>query len=219
MRWALPTLSFTLLILTPVSNVFCSESKYPSSYSVLEGKAEKLSEKNHTNGWGYIISGGLVLGISIPGFYLSEDIFARAIYSIGQTLGVASVGYGSYLVLVDNDYTRFLRILNQSGVPQKEKEILASSFLEENAGRAGNVRKIRVITHSLTAALNYTNALTTSQRELKTALFFLGGINTLAALSFGIGKSEEEELVRSRSLSSASLVPIPAAGLALQVRF
>ena len=110
----------------------------------------------------------------------------------------SSIGYGTYLVLIENDYTRFQTIIK--GVPElsiHEKNRLAERFLEENAQQARSVRKIRVITHGLAASLNFLDGFTSSNQNLQIAHFFLGGINTLAALSFGFSKAEEENLAAS----------------------
>lgn len=145
------------------------------------------------------MSGAVATAISIPAYYITEDVFGRAVYAIGQTLGVAGIGYGSYLVLLENDYTRFKRTIDlTTSLSDAEKNSLAKTFLEENAERGRRVRRIRVITHGLTAVLNISNAVTATQRELRTALFFVGGINVLAALSFGFGQSEEEKLFETQ---------------------
>jgi hypothetical protein len=188
------------------------------TYRMLKEKSVELAESNRVAGWSYVVSGGILVGVSIPAFYLSTDPFARAIFSLGETLGVASVGYGSYLVLVSDDYTRFVRIVDAARVGPAERERLADGFLRETASRAASVRKIRVISHGLTAGLNLLNAFTSSQRDLKTALYFLGGINTLAALNFALRPSDEERLARRTQL--ALIPPVDGAGgLALSFRF
>jgi hypothetical protein len=185
-----------------------------NAYDILNQKAEIIHSENLSNGWAYIISGSIVLGFSIPATYLSSDPLAQAVYSISQTLGVAAVGYGSYLVLIDNEYTRFHHIITSlSDLSVHQKNHLSQAFLLENSDRARNVRKIRVITHGLTALLNFVSALTTSHVELQTALFFLGGINTLAALNFALTWSEEEKLYKSISPFQINL------GQKLQVSF
>lgn len=164
------------------------------AFELLENKANNELSTDHTEGWGYLISGGLALGVSLPGYYLSSDVFAKAVYSVTETISVAAVGYGSYLVLVDNDMTRFVRIVKSvPHLTRAQQNQLAYSYLRENADRARNVRKIRVISHGLTAALNFVNAATASDTNLATALYFLGGVNTLAALSYAISKSDEEK--------------------------
>jgi hypothetical protein len=168
----------------------------PLYYPVLRDKARKIEERNTAEGWAYVVSGGVALAVSIPGYYLSEDIFARSVYSLGETLAVGAVGYGSYLILISDDYARFVRILESSPtLSLSEKERLSYEFLNENAKRARAVRKIRVISHGLTAGLNFLNGATSDNRELRTALYFIGAINVLAALSFAFKPSEEESFL------------------------
>lgn len=170
------------------------------AYELLQRKGETISTESRVAGWSFVISGGVALGVSIPAYYLSNDLFSKTVYSLGETLAVVSIGYGSYLLLIDDEYTRFKRILAQvPSLSTEERNRLAQVFLEENAARARGLRRIRVITHSLTAGLNILNGFTADQSELKTALFFIGGINILAAIGFGFRKSEEEELSQSVS--------------------
>ncbi|MGK5081720.1 hypothetical protein WDW37_00320 [Bdellovibrionota bacterium FG-1] len=163
----------------------------------------------------------MALGVSIPAYYLSDDIFAKAVYTVGETLGIAAVGYGSYLVLIEDDFSRFQRIIK--GVPElslAQLDHLAEQFLEENAQRARQVRTIRVITHSLAAGLSLLDGTTSSDQNLKIAHLFLGGINTLAALSFGFSKSEEENFASSlggKKKASVELLVGPMVGM--RVRF
>ena len=77
------------------------------AYGLLKKKAEVIEKENRANGWAYIVSGGIALGVSIPAYYLSDDLFAKVIYTAGETLGIAAVGYGSYLVLIENEYRKF----------------------------------------------------------------------------------------------------------------
>jgi hypothetical protein len=192
-------------------------------YSILREKAHAIEERNTTEGWAYVISGGVALAASIPGYYLSEDVFARSVYSLGETLAVGAVGYGSYLILVSDDYVRFVRILESSPtLSPAEREKLAYEFLNENAKRARAVRKIRVISHSLTAGLNFLNGATTENRDLRTALYFIGAINVLAALSFLFKASEEEAFlddIRAKGKVEAFLGVTHGPMLGLQYRF
>ena len=207
---------------------FAAEQPMPA-YKLLTDKANTISTDDRETGWAYILSGAVTLTVSIPAYYLSTDLFARVIYTVGETLGVAAIGYGSYLVLIDNDYTRYKRIIDRvPNLTAPQKDNLARIFLDENAERARRVRRIRVITHSLTAALNFLSAATSSQSELRTSLYFIGGVNTLAALGFGLKKSEEEKLIdgiaptASLALITAATdagVATPALGLGLNFRF
>jgi hypothetical protein len=176
--------------------LFAGEEAYEAT-SLLEKRALEIGEKNTFTGWAYVVSGGVALAVSVPGYYLSEDIFARAVYSVGQALGVGTIGYGAYLILIENEYAYFQRILASSpDLTRSQKEKMTRTFLEENASRAKSVRRLRVITHSLLAGLNFLSGFTSSNRDLKLALCFVGGVNTIAALSFLIGSSEEEDLLK-----------------------
>lgn len=191
-----------------------------STFEMLQKKSEAAEIKSNYEGWGYLISGGVAMGISLPAYYLSDDVFAKAIYSITQTIGVAAVGFGSYQLLVDDDMTRFIRIVKTvPSLSPAQRDQFALSYLREGADRARNLRKIRVISHGLTAALNLVNAYTSSNADLSEALYFIGGVNALAAVSFAIGQSDEEralEVHTSRRHAKLDFFVGPVTGLALR---
>jgi hypothetical protein len=206
-KLSLSLISVFAALTAPSEPAFASENQgSTSAYELLNKKSDAIEAENHANGWAYIISGGVVLAVSTPGYYLSGDIFSKTVYSVTQTLSVASISYGSYLVLVDDDFTRFRRILSQTtNLKLSDKNKLSQLFLNENANRARSLRKIRVISHSLAGALNLANAITATDSNLSTALYFLGGVNALAALSAAFRKSEEEETASSTSTPSTSV--------------
>jgi len=197
-----------------------STQKKTEAFTYLSLKENELRKQNQTTGWAYMISGTLVLGVSIPGYYLSNDTFARVIYSLGETLGVAAIGYGSYLAFVDTENARFVRVLDSvPSLQASEKEALSRAYLRESADRGKSVRKVRAISHGLTAALNFTNALTSSQSELKTALFFIGGVNLLAAASFTLGQSDEEKTAEKVMGKPRASLELGGPGIQLALRF
>ena len=147
-------------------------------------------------------------------------MFAKAIYSVTETLGVASIGYGAYLALVDNDLSRFVRMVKAvPGLTPLQKDQLAFHYLKEGAERARTLRKVRVISHGLTAALNFIDGATMSNPNLSEALYFLGGVNVLAALGFALSQSDEEkalnETVRPAHVKVSFFVG-PVTGLAMR---
>lgn len=176
------------------------EPKEGSAYYYLKDKALAIHEKRTVDGSAYMISGGIALGLSIPAYYASRDVFARSVYSLGQTLGIAAIGYGSYLKLIDDDTTRFYQLISVTDLKPEQRESLSFHYLKETASMAKRARRIRVITHGLTAALNFLNGATSDNSNLKTALYFLGGINSLAAISFSMSLSEEEKAFQQISL-------------------
>lgn len=77
------------------------------------------------------------------------------IYSLGETLGIAAIGYGSYLTFVDTENSRFVRVLDTvPSLHRDQKEALASAYLLESADRGKSVRRIRALSHGLTAGLD-----------------------------------------------------------------
>lgn len=163
-------------------------------YDMLQSKADSLRTSHQTEAWAYLISGAVALGVSTPGFYLSKDFFAKSIYTLGQTLGAGAVGYGVYLMLVKSEPQRFRDIVeNTPDLSPAQKNVLAEQFILENGERGYGSRMIRLTAHSLIAILNLANSFAIDNSEIRTALYFLGGVNALAALNFALTRSDEEE--------------------------
>ncbi|MBI4924838.1 MAG: hypothetical protein HY843_02850 [Bdellovibrio sp.] len=167
-------------------------------FDYLHKKSANLNLENKTNGWAYMISGALVLGGSIPGYYLSKEIFSKVIYTAGQNFGIAGIGYGAYLAFIDNDYKRFENILQKTPeLTREQKNKLAYYFFKDRAEQAKRIRMIRVVSHGLSAGLNILNGLTSDSKELGLALFFLGGVNVLASIGLLFSQSAEEKMLTS----------------------
>ncbi len=163
-----------------------------------------------------MISGAIVLGVSIPGYYLSKEIFSKVVYTAGQNFGIAGIGYGAYLTFIENDYSRFENILKKTPeLTKSQKNKLAYQFFQDQAEQARHTRMIRVLSHGLSAGLNILNAFTTDSKELQIALFFIGGVNVLATAGFLLGKSEEEKLLTA----SLSITDRNAPCMSLTYRF
>lgn len=176
-----------------------ADEKKVSAFDYLSERSDTLRKNNSIKGWGYVISGGVALGVSIPGYYLSSDIFARTIYSLGQTVGIGAIGYGAYLILVDDEMIRYHKIIaSQKSLSDLQKNQLAKAFLEETAAQAKRTRHLRALTHGLMAGLNVLNGATAEHVELRTALFFLGGVNTLVSLTNLFTTTDEEKVYQEK---------------------
>ncbi len=55
------------------ASVAAESSVSPQAYEILKSKANAIRSNEATDGWAYIVSGGVALGLSIPGYYLSKD--------------------------------------------------------------------------------------------------------------------------------------------------
>jgi hypothetical protein len=155
------------------------------------GKWEKYSrevdlqiEKDRKNGISYIISGSLALLGGIIGERVAEDSSERGIYAVFQTIGVASIGYGAYTWQIGGEERSLQKSLQYSNLSAEQKSQFLSSYVVQRKSREKQDRKIRAITHGLISALNFYNASQQKQEGLKSALYFVGSVNLLAAISF-----------------------------------
>lgn len=176
--------SFLLILF---SNLVCHGAKVPgetTNWKQFEKEVALQREEDRKDGISYIISGSLALAGGLVGESISKDPSEGAIYSVFQTIGVASVGYGAYKLNVGGEDFHLLKQLSYTKLTDSEKfEVLKASRLEKKE-RQKSENSIRAITHSLIAALNIYNGSRQKNESLKTALYFIGGANILAAASF-----------------------------------
>jgi hypothetical protein len=105
-------------------------------------------------------------------------------YSVSQSLGIAGIGYGAYLKNVGGEQRSFFETVeNAHGLSLQDKDELVRSYSQTWKINRHNEKWLRIITHSLVAALNIYNGLNEEPGELRTGLFVIGGANALAAIS------------------------------------
>jgi hypothetical protein len=73
-----------------------------------------------------------------------------------------------------------------SSLSDKQKTQVLRAYYYQKKNRLQKERLIKAITHSLIAAVNIYNASQQdeSAKDVRNALYFIGGINTLAAISY-----------------------------------
>lgn len=163
------------------SNEFKFESSKWEDFSY---QVEQQKEKDRKNGLSYVISGSLALVGGLLGNGMSDDAAEKGIYTIFQTIGIASIGYGAYRWQIGGEERSLYQTLQYSNLTPIQKTQFLKAYLLQKADREKRDRLIRAITHSLIAALNFYNASTQKQDGLKNTLYFIGGANLLAAISF-----------------------------------
>lgn len=137
------------------------------------------------DGLSYIISGSLAVAGGLFGQGLTSDPLEKGVYTLFQTIGVASIGYGFYTWRIGNDDRLIYEMVNSTGgLDERERSALVHSYLKGRREREQQDKVIRAITHSLIATLNFYGATQQKNQSVRNALIFLGGVNTLAALSF-----------------------------------
>ena len=66
-------------------------------------EVQRLKKTDYQNGLSYVISGSVALVGGIWGESITDDSVEKGVYTIFQSIGVASVGYGSYLWTVGGE--------------------------------------------------------------------------------------------------------------------
>ncbi len=120
----------------------------------------------------------------ILGSNLSDDTGEKGIYTVFQTIGVASIGYGNYTWKIGGEERAIYQSLHLSKLTSEQKTQFLKTYNLERKDREKRDRSIRMITHGLIASLNFYNGSQSKVDGLKNTFYFIGGINMLAAISF-----------------------------------
>ena len=115
----------------------------------------------------------------------SPDPLDKGVYTLFQSIGVASIGYGIYTWKLGDDDRWFYDIVgNAANVSVQDRLAMMNSYTRTKRAREKEQKFVRALTHGMIAALNFYGATQQQNESVKNALIFLGGVNTLAAISF-----------------------------------
>lgn len=145
---------------------------------------ERQEHEDYRNGMSYIISGSIALAGGLWGDTITKDYMEKGIYTIFQTIGVASIGYGAYVWKIGSNDRSFYKMLELSKLSVEQKMLLLRSYNHQKKMTEKHERFIRAITHGLIAGLNFYSASRQKNDSVKNGLNFIGGVNILAAVSF-----------------------------------
>lgn len=181
-RVLVPIFLLTLTLLWPTFATAGEE--LPKDWSKFRLHVEERAEQHRFEGLAYMVSGGAVLIGSAIGLEKSEDVLAKAVYSVSQSLSIASIGYGAYLYSIgDSDRSFFNVIENASSLDPSQKNEILRSYIRNKNENQRKERMIRIVTHGLIAVANFYGASRETDPGLATALYFVGGVNAIAAVS------------------------------------
>lgn len=179
-------LSFSLLFFC--RSLYCTEVTIQTenmNWAKYEREVQLLEREDYRNGLSYVISGSLALVGGIWGESVTNDAVEKGIYSVFQSIGIASVGYGAYLWQVGGEERAIYTSLRDAkGLSYRDKSYFLRSYFAQRKERLRREKLIRAITHGLVAAVNTYNASRQDQDGVRDALYFIGGVNLLAAISF-----------------------------------
>lgn len=145
---------------------------------------ETQKEIDRRNGLSHIISGSIALAGGIIGANIAADVAEKGIYTVFQTIGIASVGYGAYNWQIGGEDRWVYQTLQLTNfTPEQKTQYLRALSLQKRT-REKRDRLIRSVTHGLIAALNLYNGSQQENDSLRNTLYFIGGVNMLAGVSF-----------------------------------
>lgn len=178
---------YFLLLICTLSPASAQESNFNyAKWEDFSKQVEQQKKLDKQNGISYIISGSLALAGGIWAASLSEDIAERGIYTVFQTIGIASIGYGAYVWDIGGEERSIYTTLSNSQLSKEQKSQFLNAYNLEKKEREKRDRRIRAVTHGLIAGLNFYNSSQQKSQSLKNTLNFIGGVNLLAAISFTV---------------------------------
>lgn len=161
------------------------EFKYNSlKWEDFSKEVELQKEKDRKNGLSYVISGSLALVGGILGNHVAEDSAEKGVYTVFQTIGVASIGYGAYTWQIGGEERSVYQTLQYSKLTPEQKTQFLRAYNYQRKEKEKRDRYIRAVTHGLIAVLNFYNASQQEQETLQSTFNFVGGFSLLAAISF-----------------------------------
>ncbi len=168
------------------SSLLSAEEKNSIQWSDFEAKVQKKSKVDSVYGWSYIVSGILALGGGLIGEQRTSDPLELGVYTLFETMGVASIGYGAYVWKIGDEDRLMFNTLEGTQMSNDLKTQFLVSYNHQLNMKDKSDRIIRGLTHGLISALNFYSASQQHQEGLKTTLNFIGGVNLLAAISFSV---------------------------------
>lgn len=168
-----------------VSHALDLQPSDPQPWEKFRIQAEFNTSEEEKYGLAYMISGALVLIAGGVGYREADDNASQFALSLTQSLGIAGIGYGAYLYNIGGRHRRFYDVV--SGVPSlspEQRHDLALSYYRVDHDQVEKAKWIKVLSYGLISVLNLYHASQTDDENLSTALYFVGGVSGLAAISY-----------------------------------
>lgn len=145
---------------------------------------EGVSE-DYRKGWAYIISGSLGFLSGLLAQASTADPLEKGVFILSQSIGIAAIGHGASLWRNGNeDRLLYYTLRDPRGLTDQHRTAVLKSYQTQRLQRDRNKSYIDAITFGLIGGLNAYNASQTQDASVKNALYFIGTINLLAAVSF-----------------------------------
>lgn len=179
-----------ILSLVMSSFAFARPSKTFAVPRDLQGWSEfdafmKESERQHNEiGWSYIISGVLVAAGGTIGSQSTDDVGSKLVFGLSAGLGVGAAGYGAVKLMNGGDARSFYETLQESSLSTVQKDELVRGYLMREKEKAELLKRTRIVTHLVAAALNIYAASQEKEQTSKGFLQLFAGVNCALALAY-----------------------------------
>lgn len=145
----------------------------------------KVQAQHKKEGLGYIISGTVALSTGLIGENQISDPLEKGVYTLFQTIGIASIGYGAYQWKVGDESRHFFNVIDsESSLTSEQKLKVYRRYLKLSSQREIEINRIKSLTHGLIALLNFYSGNKQENKSVQSSLYFVGIVNTIASISY-----------------------------------
>jgi hypothetical protein len=145
-------------------------ASFTNEWTEFERMMREKQKKDRTDGLSYVISGSLALVGGLIGQGATKDPLEKGVYTLFQSIGVASIGYGIYTwKLGDEDRWIYDIVESAPSMSMQDKIEMIRSYKATKIAREKQQRFVRALTHGLIAAQNIYGATHTTNDTIKNA--------------------------------------------------
>ena len=133
-----------------------------------------------------ILSGTLALVAGLIGAGATDDPIEKGVYSIFQSLGITSIGFGYYDQVVGSEDRKLYEMIKQpsNNLTTAQKDEIVRNYLSVHQEFTKKENRVKLTTFSLLAITYLYNGSRVQNESIRNSFYFIGGINALVALSF-----------------------------------
>lgn len=156
-----------------------------SSWKNFKNSVQQSETLVRFNGESQIITGILALVAGLAGEAQTKRPLEKGVYSLFQSIGIASIGFGAYDLYVGSEEKKFYHLLDlSSSLNDAEKDQILRTYRRIDRVYQKRERQVKMVTFGLVALSQFYNASRVENESVKNSLGFIGAINLIAAISF-----------------------------------
>jgi hypothetical protein len=155
------------------------------TWPAFDNKMKLASEKEYRDGWAYIISGAVGFFGGVAAQTATNDPLEKGVFVLSQSIGLAAIGYGATLWKNGGpDRMIYNTLRDTPGLTVDQRTAVLRSYESHSLANKRREGYIKAITYGLIGALNLYNASQIQDSTVRNGLYFIGGVNLFAAVSY-----------------------------------